>query len=275
MLKITVNGAELHYSDTGSGAETILFAHGLLWSGRMFDEQVAALRQRYRCIALDFRGQGQSEVTKSGYDMDTLTEDAATLIGALDVAPCHFLGLSMGGFIGLRLAARRPELVKTLMLLETTADAEPKENVWRYKLLASVARWLGVGLVGGKVMPIMFGQKFLTDPSRAEQRQRFERQLMANHRVGTYRATMGVVNRLPIVEEIHRVRVPTLVVVGDQDVATTPAKARRIHERIPGSRLLVIPGAGHSSCVEEPAAVNAALLQFLDDVRRGALVGQK
>src|SRR3954452_757348 len=119
MPRLRVNNAELHYTDTGGGPETIVFAHGVLWDGRMFDAQVAALRDRYRCITFDFRGQGQSEVTASGYDMDTLAEDAAALIQTLGVAPCHFVGLSMGGFIGMRLAVRRPELIQSLMLLET------------------------------------------------------------------------------------------------------------------------------------------------------------
>src|SRR5215813_1651763 len=103
MPKMRVNGAELYYEDVGSGPQAIVFAHGLLWSCRMFDAEVALLKDRYRCVSFDFRGQGQTEVTKDGYDMDTLYEDAAALIGALNLAPCHFAGLSMGGFIGMRL----------------------------------------------------------------------------------------------------------------------------------------------------------------------------
>jgi 3-oxoadipate enol-lactonase len=122
---IRVNGAALYYEEHGAGPETIVLAHGLLWSCRMFDAQVALLKEHYRCVAFDFRGQGQSEVTRSGYDMETLYEDAVALIEQLGCAPCHFLGLSMGGFIGLRLAARHPELLRSLILLETSADPEP------------------------------------------------------------------------------------------------------------------------------------------------------
>ena len=107
MPRLTANGCDLYYEDTGSGRESIVFAHGLLWSGRMYDDQVAALKGRFRCITFDFRGQGQSQITKSGYDMDDLTLDAGGLIERLGVAPCHFVGLSMGGFVGMRLAARR------------------------------------------------------------------------------------------------------------------------------------------------------------------------
>ena len=96
MPKIRINGADIHYEERGSGEETIVFAHGFLFSGRMFNPQVEALADRYRCITYDHRGQGQSEVTKDGYDIDSLTEDARALIEVLDLAPCHFLGLSMG-----------------------------------------------------------------------------------------------------------------------------------------------------------------------------------
>src|SRR5260370_40162045 len=195
MPKFRVNGAELYYEEQGSGSETIFLAHGLLWSGRMFDKQVAMLKERYRCIAFDFRGQGQSEVTRDGYDMETLYQDTAALIEELHCAPCHFLGLSMGGFIGLRLAARRPELIRSLVLLETTADPEPGENIPRYKQLAFVARWIGPGVVPAPVMPLMFGQKFMTDPARAEERRLWRQRGSSNHRVGISRATLGVVTR--------------------------------------------------------------------------------
>jgi pimeloyl-ACP methyl ester carboxylesterase len=263
---ISVNGVHLHYEETGAGPESMVFAHGLLWSGWMFREQVAALRERYRCITFDFRGQGESELARAGYDMDTLTEDAAGLVQALGAAPCHFLGLSMGGFVGMRLAARRPELVRSLILLETSADAEPPENVPRYKKLSFIARWLSVRLVLAKVMAIMFGRKFLADPSRAELREECRRRLLANNRIGTGRATLGVITRLPVYEEIARISVPTLILVGDQDVATPPFKSRRIQERIPSARLVIVPGAGHSSTIEEPAAVNSALIEFLNSL---------
>src|SRR5438552_10053419 len=132
MLKIRVNGAEIHYESRGAG-ETILFLHGLLWGGWMFEPQMRALETTARCVAIDFRGQGGSEVTAGGYDMETLFADVVALIEALVLAPAHLVGLSMGGFVGMRIAARRPDLVRSLALLETSADPEPPENVPRYR----------------------------------------------------------------------------------------------------------------------------------------------
>ena len=100
MPEIQVNGARLHYTDEGTGPETLMFSHGLLWSGQMFEAQVNAFKDRYRCITFDFRGQGQSEVTRDGYDMDTLYRDTAALIDALGCAPVILLGFRWGALLG-------------------------------------------------------------------------------------------------------------------------------------------------------------------------------
>ncbi|MBI4854670.1 MAG: alpha/beta fold hydrolase [Acidobacteria bacterium] len=263
MPHIKVNGANIYYEEQGTGAETIVFSHGLLWSGQLYENQVAALKSHYRCITFDFRGQGRSEATESGYDMDTLAEDAAALIKALNCAPCHFAGLSMGGFVGMRVAFRHPELLKSLILLATSADAEVKEKLGRYKLLNLVARCFGLGVVSSQVMPIMFGKKFLTDPLRKELKREFKSRIASNHRIGITKAIKGVIEREGVFEEIKKIKAPTLVIVGDQDVATVPSKSERIHSQIEGSKLILIPGAGHSATLEEPEAVNKAISDFL------------
>lgn len=147
MPSLNVNRAELYYEDQGAGPETIVFAHSLLFNCRMFDDLVDALKDQYRCVKFDFRGQGHSEVTRDGYDMDTLARDAMSIIQQLDCAPCHFLGFSMGGFVGLRLAIRRPELIRSLILVDTSADPEPRENLRKYKLMNLVTRWIGPRVV--------------------------------------------------------------------------------------------------------------------------------
>jgi 3-oxoadipate enol-lactonase len=262
MPTIRVNGADLHYTSTGSGPETVVLSHGLLFSGEMFREQVRHLAQRYRVITYDHRGQGLSEVTAAGYDMDNLARDASDLVEALGVAPCHFAGLSMGGFVAMRLAARRPALLRSCILLETSADPEAPENVPRYRRLNLALRMLGAGLVAPQVMPVLFGKTFLSDPDRAELRQEWLRRLRALRR-SVHRSVTGVVEREGIHEELRNVRVPTLVLVGEEDTATPPPKADRICVAIPGARLVQIPRAGHSSTIENPTAVNAAIDAFL------------
>jgi pimeloyl-ACP methyl ester carboxylesterase len=258
-----INGARIHYEEAGSGPETIVFSHGLLMSGEMFRGQIESLANRYRCISFDHRGQGRSEVTATGYDMDSLTADAADLIRALDAAPCHFAGLSMGGFIGMRLAIRHPELLKSLILMDTSADPEPEQNKGPYRRLALIGRWFGFRMVLKPLMNIMFGRTFLADPALESVRSRWKDHWLNLDKAGTSRAAHGVIDREGVYEQLGRITTPTLILVGDEDVATVPAKAERMQQAIGGSRLVVIPGAGHSSSIEQPALVTRAIEDFL------------
>ena len=271
-----LNGAEIHYEDTGGEGEAVLFSHGLLFSGAMFEAQVAHLRDRFRCITYDHRGQGQSSVTeggydidsltndaaeliRGGYDIDSLTNDAADLIRSLDAAPCHFVGLSMGGFVGMRLAAREPSLLKSLTLLETSADPEEPKNAPKYRILNFVARWIGLWAAINQVMPIMFGRSFLADPERAEEKIRWSKAIVSSHRIGITRAVKGVVSREGCAELLGKIKVPVGIGVGDEDIATVPEKSHRIHNSIAASELVVFKGAGHSSSIETPDQVTALI----------------
>lgn len=265
MPNVRVNGAEIHYAERGTGPEAIVFAHGLLFDGTIFEEQIKALAGRYRCIAFDFRGQGKSGIAKSGYDMDTLSEDAAALIEALGAAPCHFAGLSMGGFVGLRLAIRRPALLRSLILLSTSADTERPMERMRHRILALIARWFGLRPVIDSVMPIMFGRTALRNEALMDC---WRKRILANDRIGSARAVGGVVNRAPIYDELEKINTPTLIVVGDRDRATPQVHSHRLHAAIRESRLVVLPGAGHMTAIEEPAAVTEAIRTFLGGCSR-------
>jgi 3-oxoadipate enol-lactonase len=263
MPHIKINGVNYYYEEHGSGKETIIFSHGLLWSGAMFAKQVAALKDRYRVITYDHRGQGQTEVTENGYDMDTLTNDAVELIKALNAAPCHFAGLSMGGFVAMRLAIRHPELLKSIILMETSADPEPEENRPKYRILGFIERYISIKLVSGRAMNIMFGKTFLNDPNRASERAEWKRRMESGNRVGVYRALDAVITRQGVYEQLGKINLPTLVMVGEEDIATVPAKAERIHQAINGSKLVYIPQAGHTSSVEQGKRISQEIEDFL------------
>jgi 3-oxoadipate enol-lactonase len=268
MPTFTRDGAAIHYTDTGTPAggpetRTVFFGHGLLFSGWMFHPQITALQAEHRCVAIDWRGQGQSAATKDGYDMDTLADDAVALIESLGVAPVHYVGLSMGGFVGQRIAARRPELVRTLALLDTSAGPEDLDNIKRYKLLGRIFRVAGISPLRKAVLPIMFGPAFLADASRKPVIDEWEHRLKASARSGVAKAVMGVADRLPIENEISRIIAPTLVIVGADDVATPPVKSQLITELVPGARLAQIPDCGHTSTLEQADTVTRLLRAFL------------
>lgn len=265
MATLELNGTTLYYEDTGPGStgQTIAFSHGLLWGTEMFAAQVEALRGRYRCIAWDHRGQGRSaaDPDRACIGMELVWKDAVLLLEALGARAVHFLGLSMGGFVALRMAARRPDLVRSLILLGTSADPEPRENLARYRMLAGISKVLGVRPLRGRVASIMLGRSILTDASRRDDVDTFL--TIMSRRRDVWRAVNGVIDRAGIHDELSRITVPTLILVGDEDVATAPAKAERLAAAIFGARLQRIPRAGHSSSVEAPAAVTEAVAAFL------------
>ncbi|MGW7386912.1 alpha/beta fold hydrolase [Streptomyces sp. NPDC054794] len=271
MPTVDVNSAAISYTDTGApprqpDAPAIVFGHGLLFSGWMFHPQVEALRQDYRCVTVDWRGQGDTPATPSGYDMDTLTADAVALIGRLGLGPVHYVGLSMGGFVGQRIAARHGELLRSLTLLDTSSDEEDPSKAGEYRLLANVYRLTGARPVLRKVKAAMFGPAFLTSAASKPVIDEWVRRLQRCERAGIRKAVLGVVDRLPVHDELGRVSVPTLVVVGADDVATPRADAERIAAVIDGARLEVVTGSGHSSTLEQPAAITTLIRDFLTSV---------
>jgi 3-oxoadipate enol-lactonase len=259
---IRANGTALYYEDTGGAGAPIVFSHGLLWNTTLFAPQIAALKDRYRCIAYDHRGQGRSADDAShAIAMETVTDDAAALIEALGLGPVHFCGLSMGGIVAMRLAISRPDLIRSLVLLDTTADPEPYKL--KYKIMNVIARYFGLGVVSKAILPALHGKTALKDQARADERSEWQRQLASNRR-SIWRAVNGVLERKSIYGELQKIAVPTLVAVGDEDVGTPPAMAERIAGAIAGAKLIVIPGAGHGSTLEQPAVVTAAIGAFLD-----------
>lgn len=263
-MQIAINDTTLEVLDTGPGStgETIVFSHGLLWDASLFAPQIAALRAKYRCIAWDHRGQGKSAADwRQCIGMELVSHDAIALLEHLQTGPVHFAGLSMGGFVAMRVAARRPDLVRSLILIETSGDSEPVDNVPRYRMLSSLTRILPMRLVIPKVAPIMLGKTILADPNRKAEVATYMATM--SQRRDIWRAVNGVIDRAPIASELSRINTRTLVIVGDEDVATPRPKAERLVEQIKGAELCVIPAAGHSSTVEEPARVTAGLLRFL------------
>lgn len=254
------------YTDTGApegreDAPVVFFAHGLLLSGWMFQHQIAALKDRYRCVAIDFRGQGKSPRAIGGYDMDTLTVDVTELLRHLQIPVVNFVGLSMGGFVGMRLAARNPEVVHSLTLMDTAATAEEPTNRAKYKMLAKVYRATGIKPLRSRVAPIMLAQRNLDAPWVQEWMTTLERV----DRVGMIKAIESVADRDPCEAEAVRIIAPTLVMVGDEDSATPPAKSHRLLELITDTVFHEIPGAGHSASMERPAEVTAILEAFLSE----------
>jgi pimeloyl-ACP methyl ester carboxylesterase len=275
MPTLQVDGATIAYEDTGSpdgrpDAPTIFFGHGLLFSGWMFHPQVEALSDEYRCVTVDWRGQGDSPpATGGGYAMDTLYADAVALVEHLDVGPVHYVGLSMGGFVGQRIAARRGELLRSLTLLDTSPDREPVKSAVEDIAMAAIYRYAGMRPLEKAVIKIMFGPTFRDDPTNRPVIDEFIQRLGRCDRAGMRHAIVAVATRKPVYPELDRITVPTQVITGADDTPTPPAKGRRIADRIPGARLAIVPQCGHSSTVEQPETITRLIGEFIRAVDAG------
>ena len=163
MSFIEVNETPLYYEDYGpKDAPALVFSHSLFFNSDMFQHQVEHFSKDYRVICYDHRGQGRSgRSSLEKLDMDTLTNDAAALIEDLGIKKCHFIGNSMGGFIALRLAARRPDLLNSCVVLGSSAEAEYKRE--EFQPLVSQLQENGGKEVIDTFMYIMFGDRFPCD----------------------------------------------------------------------------------------------------------------
>jgi 3-oxoadipate enol-lactonase len=263
-----VRGADLFVSDTSGDGETILFLHGFLFDGRQYEAQIDELRGRYRCVTLDFRGQGRSGSARGGYQVEQHTSDVLAVIRRLDIAPVHLVGLSMGGFVGLRIAAREPGLLRSLTLLNTSAAAHARTKFPKQLALAAVARFAGVSVpvIRSGVEAEMYGEAFRADPMRAAELEVWRQRWAGADRATLVRTLLGFMVRPDVRDELGDVTVPTLVIAGAADASLPPPYSREIHSLIAGSRYVELPDVGHSSPVEDPAGVTRALSEFLDEV---------
>jgi len=260
---LKANGVELYYQESGGGPETIVFAHGLFTDHTMFAAQRAAFESRYHVIVYDHRGQGESSHPRSGFDMDTFSEDAIALIESLNAAPCHFVGISMGGNVGLRVAARRPELVLSLCLLNTRAVAEPPLRRLKHNILARLATLSNPAPFIDITMNELFGASTRSDPAKRAMLEGWKQRLLFRPRTAV-RSFLAVMNRTDFTGELCKIHCPVLVVTGDEDIACSPSECQAMAANIHAARLIVIPRCGHSSVLEQPEAATAAIGQLLD-----------
>jgi 3-oxoadipate enol-lactonase len=264
MPTVRVNGVKLNYVEAGSGPETIVFAHGLLMSSNSYREQLRYFSKRYRVVAYDHRGHGASSAPRSGYDMDTIAEDAAQLIEHLG-APVHFAGLSMGGFVGLRLAARRPQLLRSLVLLATSADGHEGNEALARAVSTGLVRFAGFKPIAKSAVRVMFGAPYLRDQHRSEAALAYVNGLPKS----LWRPMTAVIDRPSIARELGRITAPTLVVVGDNDTLLPPPNSMRLAAGIRNAEFVRIPRTGHLITDENPDAANAAIEGFLARVSSG------
>lgn len=266
MPKIKVNNVELHYYEFGNGKETLVFSHGYLMNSSMFKGQIDAFKANFRCIAFDHRGHGESELATDGYELDNVVTDAICLIEKLKLKAIHFIGMSTGGFVGMRIAIRRPELLKSLILMDTSAEEEEKNTLRKNNILLWIVKNICWYPVIGRVMPIMFHKTFLKDKSRQSEVKKWRRIVM-NQNINSMNSFGKMIfKRERVLEKLSAIIIPTAVIVGEKDVATRPEYNKRMADMIPNADYFTIPDAGHSAAIEKAEEVTNAMRKFYSKI---------
>lgn len=250
---------DLHYRDLGDG-EPILFLHAFPLHAGIWEPQFQALSVGWRLIALDAPGFGESTLGPDPLTMETIAGDADALLGALGIARAVIVGLSMGGYAALALFRRHPERVRALVLADTRATADSAEGKKGRVAFAKGALEHGPRWVASEMLPKLVRAEPARDRAVATEVARMMEQ--ADPRA-VAAASLGMGLRPDSTDLLARIDRPTLVLVGEEDVVTPPADARRMADAIPGAKLVEIAGAAHLSSVENPADFNGALQDFL------------
>lgn len=241
-----VNGISIHYADEGSRhAPSIVFSNSLGCDFRIWDGVAAHLRD-FRIVRYDKRGHGLSEATPAPYAMDDHIADIAALMDRLKVANAVFVGLSVGGMIAQGLAASRPDLVARLALCDTAAKIGTRE-MWDERIATVKAG--GIAAIAPGVL-----EKWFTAAFRHPDNPEFAgySAMLTRTPVEGYVGMSAAIRDADFTVSTGKLKLPTLVLVGDQDGSTPPALVRATADLIAGSRFEIIADAGHLPCIERP-----------------------
>lgn len=259
-MNITANRLSIHYTlDGPASGHVVTMSHSLAANLSMWDSQMAALMSRYRVLRYDTRGHGGTDVPDGPYSLEQLAEDVRSLLGALGIAETHFVGLSMGGMIGQTLALKHPGMLKSLVLCDTTsripAEAKP---TWDERIRVAETQ-------GMEPLVEVTIERWLTEPFRAQRREGVERVrgMIRSTNPRGYVGCCHAIAALDLTDRLNAIRLPTLIIVGEEDPATPVAAARTIHDHIKGSELVVLKSAAHLSNMEQSEEFNRLLTAFL------------
>lgn len=260
MERASVNGTELAYIDKGPRQGVpIVLSHSLFFDHTMFDDLVGKfVANGYRVVAYDHRGQGASApASRAQLDVDTHFEDAVALIEYLGLAPCHFVGNSLGGFVALRLAARRPELLRTASALSSSAEEEHRLD--EFDPIVDILTSEGPKSIAGMLAYIMFGDFSIEHRGPLVMHWR---DAIANLEApGIGDVAYGVIHRQRLVEELAGCTVPVLAIAGSQDHTYPPPISSVNIATASGGRHVTVENAGHSVALEMPDAVAQHLFE--------------
>jgi 3-oxoadipate enol-lactonase len=242
--------------DGREGAPVLMFSNSLGTNLSMWDEQVAALGDKFRIVRYDRRGHGQSGAPKGPYSMERLGKDVLSILDGLKIDKINWCGLSMGGMVGQWLGANAPQRIHKL-ILSNTSSYYPDKAPWNDRM--KMARETGLSAMVDANMERWFTKSFRERDAGTLTKMK---QMFVATPIEGYLACCAAVRDMDFRDSNPKISLPTLVIVGAQDPATPPAAGEAIHKAVKGSQLISLDAA-HISNMEQPKAYSDAVVKFL------------
>lgn len=250
----------IYYESSGSGL-AIVFIHSFLCDRTLFEHQVQALQSSYKVVTLDIRGHGRSGSSDSAFGMPDIVNDVLAVLDKEQIGAAVWVGLSIGGFVAMRAALDFPNRVKALVLMDTEAGPQSLLKKIQDIGLKWGLRALGPKAIAPSICNALFGKSTRRSNPALVNAYKLKFQEMRVESI--CHCIEAVMTRDDLRPQLSKLKCPTLVVVGDEDVPLPVAKSRKIAQLISTSTLATILGAGHLSAIEQPTEVNRVLAQFL------------
>lgn len=268
MQRAALSTVELAYVDRGEGTLVVL-VHGFPLDHTMWNEQIGALADCCRVIAPDLRGFGKSSLGDAdpmiGVSMERYADDLAEFLDVLAIhEPIVVVGFSMGGYVAWQFVRKHASRLRGLVQCDTKAAADTDDaRAVRLKMADQVSEW-GSARVAEMLGPKLLARRsFEAKPAVVAE---VRRVVAATPPAAIACAQRGMASRPDMTGLLPSIRVPTLVLVGQEDAISPPAEMRAIAEAIPNARFVEIPDAGHMTTMENPQAVNGALRPFVEEI---------
>ena len=261
-MKVSVNNTYLAYDDHGIGLP-VLFLHAFPLNRQMWQGELTALLadERYRLVALDWRGFGESDITTPVSTMELFADDVVGLMDTLGIQQAVLCGISMGGYAAFAFLRKYPQRVAGLILADTRSGADSPEAQANRENVARIAETQGTGAIADLQVPRVLSE--YTRQHHPEVELRVRQMIDAATAQGIAAASRGMGQRADSTDLLAGITCPTLVVVGEQDVLTPPGVAQEYAAQIPGAQCVVIQHAGHLSNLEQPEAFLQTIREFL------------
>lgn len=263
MPKELINGVEIFYQLDGKGDETVVILNGIMMSTTSWYDFVPDYVKKYRLLRVDFRNQGQSQYVDEDFLIDIHVDDLKGLFEKLEIEKVHMVGISYGAEVAMLFALKYQKMLQSLVLSNTTARVTNH-------LKAIGDSWdEAVRLNDGEkyfklVMPFIYSSVYYNSNWKwLKDRERAFGKALKKPWFDAYLKLSGSTRFYDILNQIQDIKVPTLCIASDLDVITPVYEVRLIHERIEGSRFVIIPDAGHASCYEKKEEFNSVVLGFI------------